>query len=48
MDGEIAAAGIEQNAALDAAIDRGDRGARLDGHARRGLRIRSGALTGRP
>ena len=33
VDGKIAATGIEQNAAFDAAIDRTDGGAGLDGHA---------------
>ena len=37
VEGKIAAAGVEQNAAFDAAIDRAERAARLRGDARRGL-----------
>ena len=46
MDGEIAAAGIEQDAAFDAAIDRADRRSRLHVHA--AARLASGAFAGSP
>ena len=48
MDGKIAAAGIEQNAAFDAAIDRTDRGAGLGGDAAADCASASGAFTGSP
>ncbi len=46
MHREIAGAGIEQDAALDTAIDRADRRARLRGHAGRRGHIRERSLGG--
>ncbi len=46
MNSKIAAAGIEQDAAFDAAIDRTGRRARLDVDARRRLHIRQRRLDG--
>ncbi len=48
MNREIAAAGIEQDAAFDAAIDRADGRAGLDGDARGRLRIRQRRLDRQP
>ncbi len=48
MEREIAAAGIEQDAAIDTAVDRTDRRSRLDGHAGRCLRVRERRLRRQP